>query len=660
MERGAKAVLLILNLGTACGDFGPITAVEVRAFGTLAYGSISSSLPGTPRERSTPHQRAVQANIPPARELPSPAQTADCRGNIFSSNSSVEVLRGGEGDPAFVTTGIFMHGASSGARCSNPRRAMSAHDLVHSRLDMSAQMLEHRAILLRPSRLEQKMVGRKAACEWGALPLYDSAFAGPAGLLKTQGALHHLKVIARAARSTHFRWSATAVSMTAVPGGPVPADSSLQYPEASRRERLCTVAAGAAAAALALVLDSKSLAASWLRVVACSMASFILGSLASSVLLSELRIRPYLRTEEQAAYSDSKFVGAGAVTAHYLEAVPATGKAVMTLLCLHGFGASCASYRLVLQPLADALQARVIAVDMPGFGLTSRPSRVRDFCPQQMVSEMLKSLGLDQGEGKPLVVMGHSLGGLVAAKYLITTDNSSVPRSSVAAAVLVAPLVVHSGASVQAGASSRAADAAALAAPTRNVWSAVVKAAGGVVGVLLKHAVQGLVKVLMPVFALMLRKLVYTPDFWSQALGSTYHDRGNMVPEIVAGYRRASWVSGWDAGLLNFVRFRMTAGRSLYAMLKNVYANSFGSAPPAPSTTMALGNTAKPLLFIHGASDRTIPCANSRFVSGLLAGQAEYVEVDACGHCPMEERPEEFVGTVTSYLKRTLTPSLWS
>jgi pimeloyl-ACP methyl ester carboxylesterase len=104
----------------------------------------------------------------------------------------------------------------------------------------------------------------------------------------------------------------------------------------------------------------------------------------------------------------------------------------------------------------------------------------------------------------------------------------------------------------------------------------------------------------------------------------------------------------------------MTAGRSLYAMLKNVYANSFGCATTAPSTTMALGNTAKPLLFIHGASDRTIPCANSRFVSGLLAGQAEYVEVDACGHCPMEERPEEFVGTVTSYLKRTLTPSLWS
>jgi len=644
-----RAVLLVASLGTVCGDFGPITAVEVRAFSTLAYGSISRSLPGTPRERSP---APLGQPAPPPRELPSPAQTA------VPSQSS-QGLRGGDGDPAFVTGRAFLLGAPNGARCSTPGRSVSAQDLMHRRLEISAQMLEHRAISRRrssrPGDDEQgQLLGRPGDGAGGALPLHHSSFPGPAGLLQTQGTLHHLRVIARAARNTRFSWGATAVTMTATPDGPVPADSSLQYPAASRRERICAVASGAAAAALPLVLDATSVATSLLRVVGCSLASFVLGSLATSVFLSELRIRPYLRSESQAAYSDSKFVPAGAVTAHYLEAVPSSGEAVMTLLCLHGFGASCASYRLVLQPLADSLQARVIAVDMPGFGLTSRPSLVKDFCPQQMVSQMVAALGLDQGEGKPLVVMGHSLGGLVAAKYLV---SGSGLRSPVAAAVLVAPLVVHSGAAVQAGATGAAAPASP---PQRSLWLSVVKAAGGVVGVVLKYAVQGLVRVLMPVFALMLRKLVYTPDFWSQALGSTYHDRGNMLPEIVAGYRRASWVKGWDAGLLNFVRFRMTAGRSLYEMLKNVYASSFGSAPPALSTATALGHAAKPLLFIHGASDRTIPCTNSRFVSGMLAGQAEYVEVDACGHCPMEERPAEFVGTVTSYLKRTLAPSLWS
>jgi len=470
------------------------------------------------------------------------------------------------------------------------------------------------------------------------------------GLLKTQGAFHHLRVIARAASNTPFGRRSSALTMTIAPGDKIPEDASLQYPAASTRDQSLAGAAGALAAAVAVMLDWKSVTLSWARFAMCSAASFIAGTLTWSIVQSEGRIRPYLRSEAEAAYPDSKFVSAGAVTAHYLEALPSSGEPALTLLCLHGFGASCASYRLVLQPLADSLQARVLSVDMPGFGLTNRPARVKDFCPQQMVVGLVQSLGLSEKESDiPLVIMGHSLGGLVAAKHLISGN------SAVAAAVLVAPLVVHSGGDVRSGRADLAPEATAS---VQRMFAVSIKAVAGAAGAFLKYGIQGLVRLLMPLLALGLRRMVYTPDFWPQALGATYHERHNLRAEIVAGYRRASWVKGWDRSLLNFVRFRMTAGKTLFEMLQEAFLASLGSAL-APSTAKALQDTGKPLLFIHGEGDKVIPSTNSRVVSGMLAGQAEYVEVAECGHCPMEEQPATFVTAVTSYLKGVLPPSVW-
>ena len=315
----------------------------------------------------------------------------------------------------------------------------------------------------------------------------------------------------------------------------------------------------------------------------------------------------------------------------------------------------------------DAPQARVLAVDMPGFGLTTRPASIKDFCPNRMLSHFVEALGLVAGGAAggaavggeaarvaPLVVMGHSLGGLVAAKHVISSHTA---HSSLAAAVLVAPLVVQSRAADTAAGGvggSRSGGGVQRLPSTRMLASMLVKAALGVASAFLKYAFQGVVKVLTPVFALVLRRMVYTPDFWVQALGGTYHDRANLHAEIVSGYRRGSWVKGWDTGLLNFVRFRVSAGKSLFEMLREVYRTSFTGAPSAASTPMALKATGTPLLFIHGDADKVIPAANSRFVSSFLSGQVEYVEVQACGHSPMEERPAEFVALVAAFLNRNL------
>jgi pimeloyl-ACP methyl ester carboxylesterase len=47
-----------------------------------------------------------------------------------------------------------------------------------------------------------------------------------------------------------------------------------------------------------------------------------------------------------------------------------------------------------------------------------------------------------------------------------------------------------------------------------------------------------------------------------------------------------------------------------------------------------------PALFVWGSHDRLVPAAFSRHVSRWLPN-AEQVTIDACGHVPQVERPEE-------------------
>ena len=646
-----QLVLFVQAVARAQCEFGPITGVEVRALSNLAASTLGSS---------TPHQ-----GLPSPSGQQCPPKEPDSISAQSAPLPPPSHLRGGDGVPAFAT-GTFLplrHTPALLAGGLRLRRCSSSQDILHRRLEVAEQDLEHRTVMLRRVRsavdehaLAMGPVAKQVAADMPktpparCMPYGTAGSAGVSGgLLRTQGALHHIKVIARAARSatrTRLRASATAEAMTATPEGGVPADGSLQYPAASSTDKLLSVASGAATTLLALAVDSTLLFSSWLRLAAITLASFGTGAMVTSMMLSERRISPYLRAEADAGYSDSNFVAAGAVRAHYLEALPTAGAPRLTMVCLHGFGSSCASYRLVMQPLADELQARVLSVDMPGFGLTSRPQRLADYCPQTMLDGFVAALGLAPTQSTlPLVILGHSLGGLVASKHVINSSHESV-----AAAILVAPLVVHS-------APAQALVGGTGIQQTLRGASAVARAAVGVAGAVLKYAFSCLVRVARPGLALLLRRVVYTPDFWPQALGGTYHSRANLQAEIIAGYRRASWVRGWEAGLLDFVRFRVTAGKSLWDLLRQALSGSHGSPAHAraSSTTAGLKQAATPLLFIHGASDRVIPCANSRFVSSaVLDGQAEYVEVEACGHCPMEERPAEFVQTVKAFVLRTL------
>ncbi|GLI69240.1 hypothetical protein VaNZ11_013815 [Volvox africanus] len=77
-----------------------------------------------------------------------------------------------------------------------------------------------------------------------------------------------------------------------------------------------------------------------------------------------------------AAFNDgggtNPMVGNGGTTTRVLDSVPAVH-------CYHGFGANLGSYKRVQEQMAEALRGVVTAHDMPGFGLTQRPSDISSY-----------------------------------------------------------------------------------------------------------------------------------------------------------------------------------------------------------------------------------------------------------------------------------------
>ncbi len=99
-----------------------------------------------------------------------------------------------------------------------------------------------------------------------------------------------------------------------------------------------------------------------------------------------------------------------------------------TLLLLHGFAESLLSFRAILDPLAAA--HTVIAVDLPGFGVSDKPDAPYDF--ESMRKRLADFMALHV-PGDSLVVVGHSMGGQLAAGLALDHPDQ------IAAVVLIAP-----------------------------------------------------------------------------------------------------------------------------------------------------------------------------------------------------------------------------
>jgi len=147
------------------------------------------------------------------------------------------------------------------------------------------------------------------------------------------------------------------------------------------------------------------------------------------------------KTSAEVAPPGATFIDVGSVTVHY-EFVPHRGSVANPPLfvLLHGFGASTYSWREVIQPLAEL--GDVVAYDRPAFGLTQRPTEWSGPSPygsdQQLV--LLESMiNTFSSDGQPVVLMGHSAGGTLAAEFGLRSPEQ------LAGLILVAPAILATG-----------------------------------------------------------------------------------------------------------------------------------------------------------------------------------------------------------------------
>jgi pimeloyl-ACP methyl ester carboxylesterase len=103
-----------------------------------------------------------------------------------------------------------------------------------------------------------------------------------------------------------------------------------------------------------------------------------------------------------------------------------------SIVLVHGVGGWAENWRAVMGPLA-ATGRRVIALDLPGFGESERPGRVRYFGPDDAFYPAFVLAAMDELGIARAHVSGNSMGGAVAFMTAVTAPER------VSSLVLIAP-----------------------------------------------------------------------------------------------------------------------------------------------------------------------------------------------------------------------------
>ncbi len=134
---------------------------------------------------------------------------------------------------------------------------------------------------------------------------------------------------------------------------------------------------------------------------------------------------------------ESKFIEVVGHDVHYLTAGDPNSDQL--ILLLHGFGANVSTWDLVLDDLGAA--GFVVAYDRAAFGFTERPESWSGTNPYSAAGqlEVIQALIDEFGEGKEVVLLGHSAGGNLAAAFAAKHPDE------VDELVLLAPALYSSG-----------------------------------------------------------------------------------------------------------------------------------------------------------------------------------------------------------------------
>lgn len=137
--------------------------------------------------------------------------------------------------------------------------------------------------------------------------------------------------------------------------------------------------------------------------------ALILAAGATTLYLSPASLLASVQfTERQLAGLDSRQVQVGEFNIHYYEGGP---QGAETILMIHGFGADKDNWLRFSRPLTA--RYHVVALDLPGFGDSSKPEASYDVGTQvEHLNAFAKAIGLHK-----LHLIGNSMGGHIAALY---------------------------------------------------------------------------------------------------------------------------------------------------------------------------------------------------------------------------------------------------
>ncbi|MEI8251592.1 MAG: alpha/beta fold hydrolase [Synechococcus sp. ELA057] len=273
------------------------------------------------------------------------------------------------------------------------------------------------------------------------------------------------------------------------------------------------------------------------------------------------------------------------------------------LVLLHGFGAASGHWRRNADVLAAAGWC-VYGLDLIGFGASSQPG-LRRHRPldNRLWARQLQAF-LEQVVQGPAVLVGHSLGGLVAL-----TCSVFFPEwvKAVIAAPLPDPALITSPQSPRGG------------APRRRPWQRRLR----------RWTVQLLCR-LLPL-ELLVPLIAHSP-LLALGLQSAYHrpvlDDRELQRLIARPARRA------------------TAPRALRAMSVAMALRPHGATAPA-----LLQRLRRPMLLIWGRQDMLVPLAVAEQCR-MVREDLPLAVLDQAGHCPHDEVPEPFHALLLDWLER--------
>lgn len=214
-------------------------------------------------------------------------------------------------------------------------------------------------------------------------------------------------------------------------------------------------------------------------------------------------------TNVEAAGPQAEFESFAGLQVHVEKAVYAgkSKEAAPLIVLMHGFGASTYSWRAVIDPMAEF--GDVIAYDRPGFGFTERPTTWGDVNPYGFEGnfKLLDDLITKHGNGRDVVLVGHSAGGQLAAEY------ARLNPAKVQALILVDPAILTTG--------------------------------GGPDGLDWLYEIPQ-IKKLGPILV----SSIATSGM--ELLRESYFDQSQLTEDVLEGYQAPLKVKGWEVGFWNF------------------------------------------------------------------------------------------------------------